>query len=94
VELESALRDHICGRALTFMAAANGDQNQLRSSPPNLRSLPAIGAGTSTEVTQVNWLWLNIPLMALFFVAVAGVPLWLVLRRPDLGPQAADQEDA
>jgi hypothetical protein len=39
----------------------------------------------------VNWLWLNIPLMAAFFIGVAGIPLWLVLRRPDFGPQAADQ---
>jgi hypothetical protein len=37
----------------------------------------------------VNWLWLNLPLMAVFFVAVAGIPLWLVLRRPDFGPQPA-----
>ena len=33
----------------------------------------------------MNWLWLNIPLMAVFFIAVAGIPLWLVLRRPDFG---------
>jgi len=39
----------------------------------------------------VNWLWINIPLMAIFFIAVAGIPLWLVLRRPDFGPQPADQ---
>ena len=39
----------------------------------------------------MNWLWLNIPLMAVFFIAVAGIPLWLVLRRPDFGPQAAGQ---
>lgn len=33
------------------------------------------------------WLLLNVPL-ALAFVAVwAGVPLWLVLRHPDRGPQ-------
>ena len=31
----------------------------------------------------MNWLWLNVPLMAVFFLAVAGIPLWLVLRRPD-----------
>jgi hypothetical protein len=37
----------------------------------------------------VNWLWLNIPLMVLFAAAVAGIPLWLVLRRPDFGPETA-----
>jgi hypothetical protein len=34
----------------------------------------------------VNWLWLNIPLMAVFFLAMTGIPLWLVYRRPDTGP--------
>lgn len=29
------------------------------------------------------WFWLNIPLGTLFFVAVAGVPLWMVLKGPD-----------
>jgi hypothetical protein len=28
-------------------------------------------------------LWLNIPLMVLAFGLTAGIPLWLVLRRPD-----------
>lgn len=32
------------------------------------------------------WFWLNIPLSVLFFVAVAEVPLWMVLTRPDRGP--------
>lgn len=39
----------------------------------------------------MNWLWLNIPLMAVFFLAVAGIPLWLVLRRSDFGARPADQ---
>jgi hypothetical protein len=43
------------------------------------------------EGVHVSWLWLNISLMAAFFIAAAGIPLWLVLRRPDFGPQAADQ---
>ena len=36
----------------------------------------------------MNWLWLNVPLMAVFFLAMAGVPLWLVFRHPDTGPAA------
>jgi hypothetical protein len=36
----------------------------------------------------VNWLWLNIPLMAVFFIAMTGIPLWLVWKHPDLGPAA------
>jgi hypothetical protein len=37
----------------------------------------------------VNWLWLNVPLMAVFFLAMTGVPLWLVCRHPDAGPATA-----
>ena len=37
----------------------------------------------------MNWLWLNVPLMAVFFLAMTGVPLWLVSRHPDTGPVAA-----
>jgi hypothetical protein len=33
----------------------------------------------------VNWLWLNIPLMAAFFAAMTGIPLWLVFKHPDNG---------
>ena len=39
----------------------------------------------------MSWLWLNVPLMAVFFIAMAGIPLWLVLRRPDFGPESASQ---
>jgi hypothetical protein len=42
-------------------------------------------------VKSVNWFWLNVPLMAVFFLAVAGIPLWLVLRRPDFAAAPADQ---
>ena len=34
----------------------------------------------------VNWLWLNISLMAVFFTAMTGVPLWLVFKHPDCLP--------
>lgn len=29
----------------------------------------------------------NIPLMVLFFALWAGIPLWLVARHPDTGPE-------
>jgi hypothetical protein len=32
------------------------------------------------------WFWLNIPLGALIFGAVCGIPLWLVIKRPDTAP--------
>lgn len=31
----------------------------------------------------MNWLWLNVPLGSLIFLAVAGIPMWLVIKRPD-----------
>ena len=31
----------------------------------------------------------NIPLMVLFFALWVGIPLWLVARHPDTGPQVA-----
>jgi hypothetical protein len=31
----------------------------------------------------------NIPLMVLFFALWVGIPLWLVTRHPDTGPQTA-----
>jgi hypothetical protein len=31
----------------------------------------------------MSWFWLNVPLMIVFFLATAGIPLWLVLRHPD-----------
>ena len=34
----------------------------------------------------MNWLWLNIPLMAVFFLAMTGIPLWLVFKHPDRRP--------
>ena len=35
------------------------------------------------------WFWLNIPACTLFFLATAGIPLWLVLTRPDEGHMPA-----
>jgi hypothetical protein len=34
----------------------------------------------------MNWFWMNIPLMVVFFAAWTGIPLWLSLRHPDTGP--------
>lgn len=35
------------------------------------------------------WFWLSIPLAAVFFGAWYGIPLWMVLTRPDWGPEPA-----
>jgi len=42
----------------------------------------------------VNWLWINIPLMTVFFLAMTGIPLWLVFRHPDHRPAGERQGQA
>jgi hypothetical protein len=37
----------------------------------------------------MTWMLVNIPLMVLFFALWAGIPMWLVLRRPDRKPATA-----
>jgi hypothetical protein len=32
------------------------------------------------------WLWLNIAICVPIFLAVTGIPLWMVIRRPYTGP--------
>jgi hypothetical protein len=34
----------------------------------------------------MSWFWLNVPLMSVFFLATAGIPMWLTLRHPETGP--------
>lgn len=36
-----------------------------------------------------TWFWLNVPLMALIFSAAVTIPLWMVIKRPDTGDDAA-----
>jgi hypothetical protein len=36
----------------------------------------------------MHWFWMNIPLAAMIFAIWTGVPLWLVLRHPDRGPES------
>jgi hypothetical protein len=43
---------------------------------------------------QMSWLWLNVPLAALFFAAWSGIPLWMVLRYPDRHREPAIQAPA
>jgi hypothetical protein len=43
-----------------------------------------------TEVLPVNWLWLNSLLEAVLFLAITGIPLWMVIRRPDYRPASAE----
>ena len=33
-------------------------------------------------------LWLNIPLMIVFFALWVGIPAWLILKRPDRRPRS------
>jgi hypothetical protein len=73
------------------MARANACQSQLRRSVPKLGMWPARRAGTSTKEADVAWLWINIPLMAVFFLAMTGIPLWLVFKHPDRSPAREGQ---
>ena len=37
-----------------------------------------------------TWLAVNIVLSAMFFAAVVGIPLWMVIKRPDTGREIAE----
>jgi hypothetical protein len=34
----------------------------------------------------MNWFWMNVPAMVVFFAAITGIPLWLSVRHCDTGP--------
>ena len=34
-----------------------------------------------------EFLWINIPFMALFFALWAGIPMWMIVKRPDRHPR-------
>ncbi len=36
-----------------------------------------------------TWFWLNIPLCAVIFSAIVGIPLWMVIKRPGTGDEVA-----
>jgi hypothetical protein len=36
----------------------------------------------------MNWFWMNVPLMVVFFAAITGIPLWLTFRHTDTCPVA------
>jgi hypothetical protein len=37
-----------------------------------------------------TWFWLNIPICAVIFSAIVGIPLWMVIKRPDTGREVAE----
>jgi hypothetical protein len=39
----------------------------------------------------MNWVLYNIPLVVLFFGLWVAIPLWLVARHPDTGPEPVQQ---
>jgi hypothetical protein len=45
--------------------------------------------GSTMKEHTMTWLLYNIPLMVLFFAVMVGIPLWLVAKRPDTSPEAA-----
>lgn len=34
-----------------------------------------------------TYLWLNVPIAMLFFLAMSLIPLWMVIKRPDTGEE-------
>jgi hypothetical protein len=38
----------------------------------------------------MTWFWLNIPLGAVFFLAISAIPFWMVIRHPDDRPASTD----
>jgi hypothetical protein len=38
----------------------------------------------------MSWIWVNMALAAVFFTAWCGIPLWMVLRHRNWGPEPAD----
>jgi hypothetical protein len=34
----------------------------------------------------MSWAWLNIPMGVLIVLAIAGIPMWLVIKHPDARP--------
>ena len=36
----------------------------------------------------MNWFWINIPAALVFVGLWSGIPMWLVLKRPDRGPES------
>ncbi len=36
----------------------------------------------------MNWFWMNIPAALVFVGLWSGIPMWLVLKRPDQGPES------
>jgi hypothetical protein len=36
----------------------------------------------------MSWFWMNVPAALVFVGLWSGIPMWLVLRRPDRGPQS------
>jgi hypothetical protein len=39
----------------------------------------------------MTWFWLNMPLAAVIFALIVGVPLWMVIKHPDTGTDYAAQ---
>jgi hypothetical protein len=37
-----------------------------------------------------TWFWLHIPICAVIFSAMVGIPLWMVIKRPDTGREVAE----
>ena len=41
----------------------------------------------------MSWFWMNVPAEVVFFAAWCGIPLYMVLRHRDWGPERADSAE-
>jgi hypothetical protein len=42
------------------------------------------------ETAMTPLVWANIPLALLFFLAWSGIPMWMVIKRPDTPPDHSE----
>ncbi len=42
----------------------------------------------------MSWFWMNVPLAIVFFAAMSGIPLYMVLRHRSWGAAPADSYEA
>jgi hypothetical protein len=71
------------------IAGTKASQSTVRSWRARLRTSPAGEPANRMGVTGVSWFWMFLPLGAVFFFATAGIPMWLVLTRPDFAHEPA-----
>jgi hypothetical protein len=58
-----------------------------------IKAIPARSSLVATRGGTMFWFWLNIPMATACFAAWCGIPLWMVLRHPNWGPEPGHGRD-